>query len=106
MTKYKVGDKIRFKKDYWSNTWKKGQVYRVLRVDCNGKIITFERPDGWRVEAGIASSEIQDWMRGMSGYHIEIPEEYYAPIGDKCGKCSSSCRSDKGKCGLYSEVLL
>jgi len=24
-------------------------------------------------------------------------------LEDKCGRCSSKCRSEKGKCGLYSE---
>ena len=58
-------------------------------------IITEEIRDGHfnvRVLSGEAKGEIV-------GYH----EDNFRLSKDACGKCNSSCRSDSGKCGLYSE---
>ena len=76
---FKKGDRVRCIKSDGKH-YLKDVIYTVLGVGRAGGVYINTYEDGW--------------------YY---PEENFMLVDDKCGKCSSKCRSDNGKCGLYSE---
>lgn len=74
-----------------------GGNYKSQHIAEGDKMIIVEDTrDGHfnlRVLSGEAKGEIV-------GYH---EDNFRITKDDLCGECSSSCRSEKGKCGLYQE---
>jgi len=88
MRDFKKGDMIKAIKDTDGGTPElyKGKRYKIryLYRNSNEEIYAFNVEDDTGLNGG--------WTN-----------EWFDIRDDLCGECSSNCRSDSGKCGLYQE---
>jgi hypothetical protein len=84
------------KGEIYTVVWDEAEHYYLLIEKSYQNIEwTYSESDGIPPEISLKYRKQRGWMVNKNN-----PLKY---IEDACGNCSSKCRSESGKCGLYQE---
>ena len=89
--------------DQSNRIFHKGETYEVFyESDSDYNFLIKDSGRSWEIDNDRSfPPEIQRKYAGMRGWTVR--KSHPVTVDDKCGACTSRCRSDKGKCVFYSE---